>query len=124
MVPALLVTPAQCRLGPWFRQTSVSLIVANLSVVVAFLFRINTEETSTFSPKQLKSIITFGSRPIRIRGQRDPLQSATVVGIETTTVMLHDFGTHRSEDIKENGNGGDAEALTHMPAKPGLGFNL
>ncbi|KAF8437246.1 hypothetical protein L210DRAFT_3682683, partial [Boletus edulis BED1] len=38
-------------------------VVANLSVVVAFLFRISTEETPTPAPLELKSIITFGSHP-------------------------------------------------------------
>ena len=95
-------------------QTSVSLIVANLSVVIAFLCRIGTEETATFSPNELKSIITFGSQPIRQRAQHDPVCPAMIVGIETTTVTLDDFGKLRRED----GNGEDAEVLPEMPDKP------
>ncbi|KAI5996839.1 hypothetical protein F5J12DRAFT_725483, partial [Pisolithus orientalis] len=70
-------------------EVSVSLIVANLSVVVAFLFRISTEETSTPASLELKSIITFGSLPIRERTQLGP--STMVIGIETTTIQLDDF---------------------------------
>ena len=97
------------------------MIVASLTVVVAFLFRINTEETSTFSPKELKSIITIGSQPIRLRAQRDPLQSTTVIGIETTTVILDDFGTYPREVEKQPENHNDAEAcMPPLPAKPVL----
>ena len=121
MVSALIAISGQRKPDPLFRQTSVSLIVANLSVVVAFLFRINTEETSTFSPKELKSIITFGSQPIRLRAQRDSLQPTTVVGIETTTVILDDFGTYPQEAGKRPKNHDDAEADTSpMPVKRAL----
>ena len=97
------------------------MIVASLSVVVALLFRINTEETSTFSPKELKSIITIGSQPIRPRAQRDPLQSTTMVGIETMTVILDDFGTYPREAEKRPENHNDTEACTPpVPVKPAL----
>jgi len=98
-------------------ETSVSLIVANLSVIVAFLFRIGTEETVAFSPKELKSIVTFGSQPIRPRIQRDPYHVATLAGVEATTVALDDFGTVPSSGIKA-GSGSDLEA--DMPAKAEL----
>lgn len=99
-------------------QASISLIVASLSVVVAFLFRISTEETATFSPKSLKSRITFGSQPIRNRVQPGPLQSTTLVGVETTTtIKLDDLGTH-SKGVGEYTDASDAEA--RMLAKPNL----
>jgi len=93
-------------------ETSVCLIVANLSVVVAFFFRIGTEETAAFSPSELKAIVTFGSQPLRQRARHDPLRS-TVVDIETTTVVLDDAGGVR----KETGSCGDTETLPESPAK-------
>ncbi|KAF8138909.1 hypothetical protein EV363DRAFT_1445685 [Boletus edulis] len=66
-------------------------VVANLSVVVAFLlFRISTEETPTPAPLELKSIITFGSQPALRK--REPLVTR-VIGVETTTIKMDDFTT-------------------------------
>jgi len=96
-------------------ETSVCLIVANLSVVVAFFFRIGTEETTAFSPSELKSVVTFGSQPLRQRARHDPLRS-TVVDIETTTVVLDDFGGVR----KDPRNGEDTETLPELPTKSTL----
>ena len=92
--------------------------MANLSVIVAFFFRISTEETTTFSPKELRSIVTFGSQPVRPRVQCDSHYPATVVGVETTTVILDDFGTLPSTGRKGSGRGSDLEADMHT--KPGL----
>ena len=78
--------------------------MANLSVVIAFFFRIGTEETAAFSAGELKSIVTFGSRPFRIRA---PLHS-TVADIETTTDELDASGG-------ELRTGGDTEALPKKP---------
>ena len=89
------------------------MIVANLSVVVAFFFRIGTEETTAFSAGGVKSIVTFGSQPLRMRALRDPLQS-TVGDIETTSVELNGAGEVR----KEIRISGDTEAFPEMPAKP------
>ncbi|KAG1794009.1 uncharacterized protein BJ212DRAFT_1292286, partial [Suillus subaureus] len=46
-------------------EISVSLIVANLSVVVAFFLRMSAEDDTSSSPAPLKftSIVTFGSQP-------------------------------------------------------------
>ena len=92
--------------------------MANLSVIVAFLFRISAEETATFSPKELESIVIFGAQPVRQRVQRDSHYPATVVGIETTTVVLDDFGMFPSTGRKDSGRGGNLEV--NMRAKPGL----
>ncbi|KIO02121.1 hypothetical protein M404DRAFT_148358, partial [Pisolithus tinctorius Marx 270] len=92
-------------------ELSVSLIVANLSVVVAFLFRISTEESTTPASLELKSIITIGSPPIRKRPPLDPLStSAMTVGIETTTIILDDFSTSPMRATERDDK--DAEAVS------------
>jgi hypothetical protein len=80
-------------------EVSVSLIVANLSVVVAFFMSMSAEDDES-SPEPLKfvSIITFGSQPRR-RGVSDPL-ATTVIGIETTTIKLTDLPHSRSSPLK------------------------
>ncbi|KAF8138905.1 hypothetical protein EV363DRAFT_1315109 [Boletus edulis] len=101
-------------------ETSVSLIVANLSVVVAFLFRISTEETPTPAPLELKYIITFGSQPLR---KRDPLVT-TVIGVETTTIKMDDFNTHPKRAAGRDSN--DTEDVSRHDqtiAKPGLFYD-
>lgn len=93
--------------------------MANLSVVVAFLFRIGTEETATFQPKALKSRITFGSLPIRKKVYRDPLQSTTAVSGESTTMILDDVGKNPMEVESERKDSNEAESLMpQAPAKP------
>ncbi|KAI5996866.1 hypothetical protein F5J12DRAFT_852610 [Pisolithus orientalis] len=101
-------------------ESSTSLIVANLSVVVAFLFRISTEDSSTPAPLEFKSIITFGSQPIRTREQHDPPSPSTVVvGIETSTIRLVDFSISSIQAAR--GDGSDAEAASiETLDKPGL----
>ncbi|KAG2356948.1 hypothetical protein BDR07DRAFT_1421761 [Suillus spraguei] len=66
-------------------ETSMSLIVANLSVVVAFFLRMSTED-DTCSPAQLPfaRVRTFGSQPMR-RHIKDPL-TTTLIGVETITI--------------------------------------
>ncbi|KAI6156966.1 hypothetical protein BKA82DRAFT_949588 [Pisolithus tinctorius] len=92
-------------------QLSVSLTVANLSVVVAFFFRISTEDTPTPALLEFKSIITFGSRPIRKRPRLDPLSTPTMmVGIEPTTIILEDFSTSPVRATERDDN--DAEAVS------------
>ncbi|KAI5996850.1 hypothetical protein F5J12DRAFT_895993 [Pisolithus orientalis] len=91
-------------------ELSISLTVANLSVVVALLFRISTEESTTPASLELKSIITIGSPPNRRRPPLDPLStSAMMVEIETTTIILDDFSTSptRATEIDDK----DAEAV-------------
>ncbi|KIO02115.1 hypothetical protein M404DRAFT_1002542 [Pisolithus tinctorius Marx 270] len=96
-----------------------SLIVANLSVVVAFLFRITTEENATPAPLEFKSIITIGSWPTRKRAELDPLStSAIVVLIETTTIQLDDFGMSPKQVAGRDGNDAEAVSLETL-ANPG-----
>ncbi|KAI5996831.1 hypothetical protein F5J12DRAFT_346201 [Pisolithus orientalis] len=100
-------------------EVSISLIVANLSVVVAFFFRISTEETSTPVLPELKSIVTIGSQPIRKRPQVDPLSSSTmVVTIETTTIQLDDFSTSPKRAAGKDGNDAEVDSLRTL-AKSG-----
>jgi len=83
----------------------VSLIVANLSVVVAFFMSMSSEdETSSPAPLKFSSIITFGSQPRR-RRVSDPL-ATTVIGVETTTIKLTDLPDSRSSPLK-SGNTDD-----------------
>ncbi|KAI6156816.1 hypothetical protein BKA82DRAFT_148391, partial [Pisolithus tinctorius] len=100
-------------------EVSISLIVANLSVVVAFLFRISTEETTTPALPELKSIVTIGSQPIRKRPQVNPFSPSTmVVTIETTTIKLDDFSTSPEREAGKDGNDAEVESLRTL-AKPG-----
>ncbi|KAI6156781.1 hypothetical protein BKA82DRAFT_712343 [Pisolithus tinctorius] len=94
-------------------EVSISLIVANLSVLVAFLFRISTEDPTTSVPLEFTSIITLGSQLIRSGTQYNPPSTSTmVVMVETQTMKVNDFGTGR--------NGSDIEAASlQLLAKPG-----
>jgi len=100
-------------------EVSVCLIVANLSVVVAFLFRISTEDSQSFNtPQQLRSIVTFGSKPIRRQRKQ-----TTVIGVETSTIRLDDFSTYHTnsgaEAEPENGADMGTSAL-EKASKPTL----
>ncbi|KAI5996906.1 hypothetical protein F5J12DRAFT_852788 [Pisolithus orientalis] len=93
-------------------EFSTSLIVANLTVVVAFIFRISAEETSAPTSLEFKSIITFGSQPIRKRPQRDPLAtSAMVVAIETQTIKVDDFSMSPQRVAERDGNDTEAASI-------------
>ncbi|KAG1821065.1 uncharacterized protein BJ212DRAFT_977470 [Suillus subaureus] len=71
-------------------EISVTLIVANLSVVVAFSLRMSAEDvTSSPAPLKFTSIVTFGSQPRR-RRLSDSL-ATTVINVETTTIKLVDL---------------------------------
>ncbi|KAG2040527.1 hypothetical protein BDR03DRAFT_949015 [Suillus americanus] len=97
-------------------ETSVSLIVANLSVVVAFLLSLSAEdETST--PWTVTSIITFGSQPKR-RQVIDPL-ATTVIGVETTTIKLTDLPETSSSGLKSGNT--DEISLDNMEGKRSRG---
>ncbi|KAI5996852.1 hypothetical protein F5J12DRAFT_346667 [Pisolithus orientalis] len=105
-------------------EVSVSLIVANLSVVVAFLFRISSEETASPAPLELKSTITFGSRPIRKRTPFDPLSESTiVVAIEPTTIKPDDFNTSPKQAAGNDGNDARTVSLETI-AKPGPFYDV
>ena len=87
----------------------MSLIVANLSVVIAFLFRIGTENSATVAPKQLRSRITFGSGPTRKKNiHHDPFQSTTMLSAESPTVHIDDSSAYS----KKPSDGNEAEVLT------------
>jgi hypothetical protein len=86
-------------------EISVSLIVANSSVVVAFFLHMSAEDDAPSpTPSNITSIITFGSRPMR-RLVRDPL-ATTVINVETTTIRLTDLPEIRPSALK-NGNTDD-----------------
>ncbi|KAG0702277.1 hypothetical protein DFH29DRAFT_875316 [Suillus ampliporus] len=88
-------------------ETSVSLIVANLSVVVAFFLCNSAEDdTSSPAPLELKSVITFGSPP-RKRRVGDTF-ATTVIGVETTTIQLTDLHKSRPSALKND----DADEIT------------
>ncbi|KAI5996854.1 hypothetical protein F5J12DRAFT_346810 [Pisolithus orientalis] len=101
-------------------EESVSLIVANLSVVVAFLFRISTEESTTPASLELKSIITFGSQPTRKGTQNNPLSTPSmVVAIETQTIQMGDFSMSAKHEAGRDGNDTEAASFETL-SKPGL----
>ncbi|KAG2066008.1 hypothetical protein BDR04DRAFT_1234246 [Suillus decipiens] len=75
-------------------EAPVSLIVANLSVVVAFIFRLKAEEEM---PSTSTPIITFGSQPRK--RIRDPL-ATTFVGAENTAIVLKDFSESLPRSLK------------------------
>ncbi|KAG1871891.1 hypothetical protein C8R48DRAFT_670331 [Suillus tomentosus] len=73
-------------------EASVSLIVANLSVVVAFFFRLSAEDDST-----PVSIVTFGSQPKK--RVRDPL-ATTITGAECAPIVLEDLSESHHRSLK------------------------
>ncbi|KAG1808974.1 uncharacterized protein BJ212DRAFT_1381702 [Suillus subaureus] len=75
-------------------EASMSLIVANLSVVVAFIFNLKAEEESPSTPTP---IVTFGSQPRK--RVRDPL-ATTLIGVESTTIVLEDLSKFGSRSLK------------------------
>ncbi|KIJ23914.1 hypothetical protein M422DRAFT_275417 [Sphaerobolus stellatus SS14] len=64
-------------------QDAVSLIVANLSVLIAYLFRIGTEEPESAPTFGTRSIITFGGSGKK----RNPAITTTYI---TTETMVHE----------------------------------
>ncbi|KAG1733114.1 hypothetical protein EDB19DRAFT_1831053 [Suillus lakei] len=74
-------------------EASMSLIVANLSVIIAFVFHLNAEDDSPSTPAP---IITFGSQPRK--RIRDPL-ATTFIGAETT-IVLEDLSESRPRSLK------------------------
>lgn len=71
----------------------MSLIVANLSVVVAFFFRLlSAEDDSTPG-----SIVTFGSLPKK--RVRDPL-ATTITGAESAPIVLEDLSQSHPCSLK------------------------
>ncbi|KAG2098939.1 uncharacterized protein F5147DRAFT_582871, partial [Suillus discolor] len=73
-------------------EASMSLIVANLSVVVAFFFHLSAEDDSTPA-----SIVTFGSLPKR--RVRDPL-ATTITGAESAPIVLEDLSQSHPRSLK------------------------
>ncbi|KAG1819111.1 uncharacterized protein BJ212DRAFT_72835 [Suillus subaureus] len=81
-------------------EASMSLIVANLSVVVAFIFRLSSDDDSPSNPTP---IITFG-------GQHRTRMAATRVAVETTTIVLEDLSESRLRSMKTSD---DDEIILH-----------
>ncbi|KAG1884278.1 hypothetical protein F4604DRAFT_201953 [Suillus subluteus] len=81
-------------------EASMSLIVANLSVVVAFIFHLKAEEDSPSTPIP---IVTFGSQPRK--RVRDPL-ATTFIGAESTPIVLEDLSESRPRFLKTSGPNG------------------
>ncbi|KAG1872920.1 hypothetical protein DFJ58DRAFT_910530 [Suillus subalutaceus] len=86
-------------------EASVSLIVANLSVVVAFIFRISLDEDSPSNPTP---IITFG-------GQHRTRMAATRIAVETTTIVLEDLSNSRLRSMKTSD---DDDVTLHNNREP------
>ncbi|KAG2347248.1 hypothetical protein BDR05DRAFT_876797 [Suillus weaverae] len=72
-------------------EASMSLIVANLSVVVAFIFRISSDDDSSSTQTP---IITFGGQTTRKR------IAPTCIAVETTTIVLEDLSESRLRSVK------------------------
>ncbi|KAG2066009.1 hypothetical protein BDR04DRAFT_1107505 [Suillus decipiens] len=75
-------------------EASISLIVANLGVVVAFIFNLKAEEET---PSTSTPVITFGSQPRK--RIRDPL-ATTFVGAESTPIVLEDLSGSLPRSLK------------------------
>ncbi|KAG1859242.1 hypothetical protein F4604DRAFT_1684710 [Suillus subluteus] len=86
-------------------EASLSLIVANLSVVVAFIFRINSDDDSQSNPTP---IITFGA-------QRRTRVATTRVTIETTTIVLEDLFESLPRSLKASD---DDDVTLHNNREP------
>jgi hypothetical protein len=68
----------------------VSLIVANLSVIVAFIFHLHSDDDSPSTPTP---VITFG-------GQNRSRITPTCIAVETTTIVLEDLSEARLRSTK------------------------
>ncbi|KAG2356669.1 hypothetical protein BDR07DRAFT_1491644 [Suillus spraguei] len=75
-------------------EASMSLIVANLSVVVAFIFHLKAEEET---PSTSTPILTFGSQPRK--RHRDPL-ATNFTGVESTPIVLEDLSESLPRSMK------------------------
>lgn len=71
-------------------ECSMSLIVVNLSVVVAFIFRLSSDDDLPSTPTP---IVTFG-------GQRRTRRMT--VAVESTTILLQDFPESRHHTMKRS----------------------
>ncbi|KAG2095711.1 uncharacterized protein F5147DRAFT_717943 [Suillus discolor] len=70
-------------------ECSMSLIVVNLSVVVAFIFRLSSDDDSPSTPTPM---VTFG-------GQR---RTRVAVAVESTTIVLQDLSESRHHTMKRS----------------------
>ncbi|KAG1808972.1 uncharacterized protein BJ212DRAFT_632023 [Suillus subaureus] len=75
-------------------EASMSLIVENLSVVVAFIFNLKAGEDPPSTPTP---IVTFGSQPRK--RVRDPL-ATTFIGVESTPIVLEDLSKSGLRSLK------------------------
>lgn len=71
-------------------ECSMSLIVVNLSVVVAFIFRLSSDDDLPSTPTP---IVTFG-------GQRRTRRMT--VAVESTTILLQDFPESHHHTMKRS----------------------
>ncbi|KAG1785744.1 uncharacterized protein HD556DRAFT_1249330 [Suillus plorans] len=100
-------------------ETSVSLIVANLSVVVAFFLRMSAkDDTPSPVPWQSSPVITIGSLPIRRHRFNDPL-ATTAIGIDTTTIRLTNLPETCPSALKSDNM--DEISLNNIEGKQGGG---
>ncbi|KAI6004532.1 hypothetical protein F5J12DRAFT_722404, partial [Pisolithus orientalis] len=95
-------------------ESSISLIVANLSVLVAFLFRISPEKTTTPTPPELTSIITVDLERDTVRY---PHSDGAV--IENTETKLGDFSMFPKQAAGRESSDAEAVSLETL-TKPGL----
>lgn len=96
-------------------ETSVSLIVASLSVVVAFFLRMSAKD-DTPSPWQSSPVITIGSLPIRRHRFNDPL-ATTAMGIDTATIRLTNLPEFCPSALKSDNT--DEISLNNIEGKQG-----
>ncbi|KAG2104354.1 uncharacterized protein F5147DRAFT_704035 [Suillus discolor] len=100
-------------------ETSVSLIVANLNVVVAFFLRMSAkDDTPSPVPWQSSPVITIGSLPIRRHRFNDPL-ATTTIGIDTTTIRLTNLPEACPSALKSDNT--DEISLNNIEGKQGGG---
>jgi len=92
-------------------EMSITLIVASLSVLVAFCSRIGTDNQNSSSSGS-RSIITFGSIPIRLTRRRrphDPLTPTIDIGVEYT---MDTFSEHQVKLPEEGYSQGYSEGVS------------
>ncbi|KAG2107534.1 hypothetical protein BD769DRAFT_1612246 [Suillus cothurnatus] len=95
-------------------EASMSLIIANLSIVIVFIFRLKAEEDSPSTPTP---IITFGSQPKK--RIHNPL-STTFRVAESTPIILEDLSQSCPHSLKTGDN--DKISLDHREGKQTSGL--
>ncbi|KZT00888.1 uncharacterized protein LAESUDRAFT_687446 [Laetiporus sulphureus 93-53] len=104
-------------------QASVSLIVANLNVIVALIFRISSDSADARPASAgMKSILTFGSAGRRTKRANNLLSTTFLMSdegmtIPTSAIVLQDLGSSTREDAD---NMSDMAGVTDMDKKDSL----